>query len=111
MDNSTKVESTSSPNKKEIFIGIRAEDKSHWERRVAVIPAHVKEIQSKHPHIKFIVQPCTKRVFSNKEYEKVGATISPDLTGCSLIIGVKEVPTASIFPDKTYLFFSHTIKA
>lgn len=27
-----------------IFIGIRREDKSIWERRVALIPSHVKEI-------------------------------------------------------------------
>lgn len=57
------------------------------------------------------MQPCTKRVFSNKEYEKAGATISSDLSICSMIIGVKEVPIPYIFPDKTYMFFSHTIKA
>jgi len=94
-----------------IYIGIRAEDKSPWERRVAIIPEHIKTIQANHPHIKFLVEPCTKRVFSNKEYQKVGATITEDLEKCSLIIGVKEIPIEKLLPKKTYMFFSHTIKA
>lgn len=45
------------------------------------------------------------------EYEKAGAIITEDLTPASLIIGVKAVPVDLLLPDKTYAFFSHTIKA
>ncbi|EAS01335.1 lysine-ketoglutarate reductase saccharopine dehydrogenase enzyme, putative (macronuclear) [Tetrahymena thermophila SB210] len=100
-----------SEQNKIIYVGVRAEDKSHWERRVPIIPKHVREIHDKYPYIKFIVEPCTKRVFSNKEYENAGAIISSDLTNCSLIICVKEVPIEKLYPQKTYMFFSHTIKA
>jgi hypothetical protein len=37
------------------------------------------------------VEPSTIRVFANKEYEKVGAILSNDLSKCEIIIGVKEV--------------------
>jgi len=50
-------------------------------------------------------------VFSNKEYQKAGATLTENLDKCSLIIGVKEIPIEKICPKKTYMFFSHTIKA
>ena len=30
---------------------------------------------------------------------------------CDYLFGVKEVPPEALIPDKTYLFFSHTIKA
>lgn len=42
-------------NKQTIYVGIRREDKSVWERRVALTPKSVKLIHEKNPHIKFIV--------------------------------------------------------
>jgi hypothetical protein len=32
------------------------------------------------------------------------------LSDCAILLGVKEVPVNQLIPDKTYLFFSHTIK-
>ena len=37
--------------------------------------------------------------------------MSEDLQPCHLIIGVKEVGLDFLIPNKTYMFFSHTIKA
>ena len=34
-----------------------------------------------------------------------------DLSDCSLIIAVKEVPIEKLLPNRSYIFFSHTIKA
>jgi len=34
-----------------------------------------------------------------------------DLTEASVIFGVKEVPIPRLMANKTYFFFSHTIKA
>ena len=37
--------------------------------------------------------------------------IDEDISPASLILGVKQVPIDSLIPEKTYAFFSHTIKA
>ena len=44
-------------------------------------------------------------------YANVGAHIKEDLSEATLIIGVKSVPIDLLAPNKTYAFFSHTIKA
>ena len=46
-----------------------------------------------------------------KEYVQAGAKIQEDLSEASLILGVKQVPVDFLIPNKTYAFFSHTIKA
>lgn len=46
-----------------------------------------------------------------QEYAKVGAIIKEDLDESPLIIGVKTPPVDLMMPEKTYVFFSHTIKA
>jgi alpha-aminoadipic semialdehyde synthase len=92
-----------------LVLGIRREDKGRWERRVALTPAHVEVLVKR--GIQVIVQPSTLRVFSDHEYEVVGASVQEDLSPCSLIIAVKEIPTSKLLPNKSYMFFSHTIKA
>ena len=46
-----------------------------------------------------------------KEYETAGAWITEDVSESPVIIGVKTVPIETLLPEKTYVFFSHTIKA
>ncbi|XP_056000894.1 alpha-aminoadipic semialdehyde synthase, mitochondrial-like isoform X3 [Ostrea edulis] len=58
--------------------------------------------------------PLASRVHqvpSTSEYSDVGAVIREDLSEAELIIGVKSVPIDLLLPNKTYAFFSHTIKA
>lgn len=93
----------------EKIIGIRREDKNKWERRVPLIPADVKWLKEKHG-IKTIVQPSEIRVYTDDEYRAAGAEISEDLGPASLILAVKEIPTKLFEKNKTYIFFSHTIK-
>ncbi len=90
-------------------IGIRREDKNRWERRVPLAPKHVKELIAK--GIQVYVQPSNLRVFSDDEYRAVGATVQEDLSPAHTIIAVKEVPPEKFIRDKTYMFFSHTVKA
>lgn len=91
------------------MFGIRREDKNQWERRVPLIPKHLKELKDKHA-IEAKVQPSHIRVFSNEEYEKTGVTIKEDLSDCSVVFAVKEIPLDFFKPGGTYVFFSHTIK-
>lgn len=91
-------------------LGIRAEDKNVWERRSPLAPKHVKEIVDK-GIADVIVEPSTTRAFTDEEYVKAGATISKDLSQADVIFSVKEVPITKLQPNKTHVFFSHTIKA
>ena len=50
------------------YVGIRAEDKSVWERRTPLAPCHIKEIIEKNKDVGFIVQSSRKRIFSDAEY-------------------------------------------
>ena len=91
------------------IIGIRREDKNKWEQRVPLIPDHIKEIQENHD-ISFLVQPSKIRSYNDKSYQKAGAIISEDLSKASVIFAVKEIPLSFFQENKTYVFFSHTIK-
>lgn len=59
-----------------ISIGIRREEKNRWEMRAPLTPAHVKELK-KLKDVQVTVQPCTKRIFTDKEYEKVSFSRHP----------------------------------
>lgn len=90
-------------------LGIRREDKNKWERRAPVAPQHVAALVKQ--GIKVIVQPSSRRVFTDEEYRAAGAVLSEDLSECVAIAAVKEVPQKLLLPGRTYIFFSHTIKA
>lgn len=90
-------------------IGIRREDRSHWERRTPITPDQVRQLREKH-NIQVSIQPSTIRVFSDDEYRQAGAKITEDLSPCSVVLAVKEIPASFFTQDRTYVFFSHTIK-
>jgi alpha-aminoadipic semialdehyde synthase len=93
-------------------LGILRECHGMWERRAPLSPNHVKMLLQQNPNsIKVLVQPCTRRIFSNEEYSQAGAIVSEDLTESSIILGVKSPPLDILLRDKSYVFFSHTIKA
>jgi len=93
-----------------IRFGIRREDKNQWERRVPIIPSHIKEILNENRDIQVIVQPSKIRVFSDNEYQEAGAIIKEDLSDCKVVFAVKEIPINFFKSNVTYVFFSHTIK-
>lgn len=90
-------------------IGLRRESKNYWERRVAIVPEHVSKLVQM--GIKVLVQPSMTRCFADTEFVRAGAEIREDLSEAQLIIGIKEVPIAELIPNRTYMFFSHTLKA
>jgi len=90
-------------------IGIRYEDKYVMERRVPLVPAHLKKLIEEEG-VEFSVETSAKRVYSDEEYEAVGANVTDDLGNCPVIFGVKEIPIDRLEADKTYIFFSHVIK-
>ncbi|CAB4031195.1 alpha-aminoadipic semialdehyde synthase, mitochondrial-like, partial [Paramuricea clavata] len=100
---------TTTPKACEKVMAIRREDINVWERRAPISPAHVKDLVDN--GIRVLVQPSTRRAYTMAEYEDAGAVITEDLSPASLIVGVKAVPINQLLADRTYAFFSHTIKA
>jgi alanine dehydrogenase len=92
-----------------IYLGIRREDKNPWERRVPLIPVHARELLRRLP-LGMIIQPSPIRVFSDEDYRREGVTISEDLSPCSIVLAVKEIPEDFFLDGRAYVFFSHTIK-
>jgi len=90
-------------------IGIRREDKNQWEGRAPLIPVDIEALQKYHG-LEFVVQPSQIRAIPEHLYELSGAQVQEDLSACPLILAVKEIPPDFFEPEKTYLFFSHTIK-
>jgi len=92
-----------------IRIGIRREDKNPWERRAPLIPTHVRELLQKHS-FEIWLQPSSIRIFPDEDYDQEGAKIEEDLSPCSIILAVKEIPLDFFERGKVYIFFSHTTK-
>ncbi len=90
-------------------IGIRIEDKYLMERRVAITPEVVKEV-IKNNNVSIDVESSKKRVFTDEEYREAGANIIDKLENSDIVFGVKEMPIDFFEEEKTYIFFSHTIK-
>jgi alpha-aminoadipic semialdehyde synthase len=93
------------------ILGIVREQHGMWERRAPLTPPQVKQLLDQLPGSKVLVQPCTRRIFPNEQYEAAGATITDDLSAANFILGVKSVKANELIPNKSYMFFSHTIKA
>jgi len=91
------------------FLGIRREDKNKWEARVPIIPQHVAELK-KNFNIQTIIQPSKIRAFKDEEFTSAGATLKNELKECQIIFAIKEIPIDFFESNKTYIFFSHTIK-
>jgi alpha-aminoadipic semialdehyde synthase len=91
------------------MLGIRREDKNPWERRVPLIPVHAREL-IRDQGIEIWIQPSAIRVFSDEDFRSEGVKISEDLSPCSIVLAVKEIPPEFFRDGRVYVFFSHTIK-
>jgi len=92
-----------------IGLGIRREDKNPWERRVPLIPVHARELLRQLP-LEITIQPSPIRVFADEDFRGEGVVVSEDLSACSIVLAVKEIPEAFFRDERVYVFFSHTIK-
>ncbi|XP_013397211.2 alpha-aminoadipic semialdehyde synthase, mitochondrial [Lingula anatina] len=96
------------PSNKAI-LGISREYYNPWERRAALSPDHVASLVKE--GVQVLVQPSKRRGYTEKEYQEAGAEIREDLSDATLITSIKQIPEEYLIPNKTYSFFSHTIKA
>lgn len=93
-----------------IKIGLLREGKNPPDKRVPFTPRQVEEIMQRFPQVTIICQVSDVRCFKDEEYRALGIAVKEDISDCDILMGVKEVPPALLIPDKTYLFFSHTMK-
>ncbi len=91
-------------------IGLIKERKTPPDRRVVFLPQKAKEVQMQYKDLEILVEPSDVRIFPDEAYSEAGLEISEDLSSCDVLLGVKEVPIEALIPNKSYFFFSHTIK-
>lgn len=91
-------------------IGIIKEGKIPVDKRVPLTPKKCVEALQEFPQMEIIVQPSDIRCFTDAEYKELHIPVQEDLSGCDILMGIKEVPVEQLIPNKTYFFFSHTIK-
>lgn len=90
--------------------GLIKERKYPPDHRVVLSPGACQKVLSQFPEAEIQVEPSDIRVFSNQEYLKSGLILDEDMASCNVLLGVKEVPIETLIPNRTYFFFSHTIK-
>jgi len=90
-------------------VGIIREGKVPPDERAPLSPDQCAKAQALLP-VQIVVQPSAIRCFKDEDYTAQGIALQEDLRDCDILMGVKEVPSDWLIPEKTYLFFSHTIK-
>ena len=73
-------------------------------------PSQCMFLQKKYANVKWVVQKSRVRCFTDEEYTIAGIEVVEDISDCDVLFGVKEVPKSNLIKDKTYFYFSHTIK-
>jgi alanine dehydrogenase len=92
-------------------IGIIREGKNPPDKRTPFTPDRLKVLNQQYAgRLSFYVESSPFRCFSDEEYLEAGIEVLTDISECDYLFGVKEVPVSQLIPEKTYFFFSHTIK-
>ncbi len=89
-------------------IGIIKEGKTPPDSRVPLDPQQCRQLIDK--GIDIVVQKSDVRCYPDQDYIDAGVPMSDDMSDREILLGVKEVPIDLLLNDKTYFFFSHTIK-
>jgi saccharopine dehydrogenase (NAD+, L-lysine-forming) len=95
---------------KPVTIGLIKEGRIPPDKRVPFTPLQAQEIMQRYPHVRMVCQQSPVRCFGDQEFESVGIPITAQVDQCDILMGIKEVQIPDLIPDKTYLFFSHTLK-
>ena len=86
------------------------ERKNPPDRRVVMSPEACKKVLEDFPRAEIVVESSDIRVFRDEEYAEAGFKVTNDISDCNVFLGVKEVPVEALIANKSYFFFSHTIK-
>ncbi|WP_435137679.1 NAD(P)-dependent oxidoreductase [Formosa sp. A9] len=86
------------------------ERKTPPDRRVVFGPRTLLQVKQQFPEAKFKIEKSKIRIFPDEVYKLAGFNVVKDVSDCDVFLGVKEVPVEALIPNKSYFFFSHTIK-
>ncbi len=75
-----------------------------------MIPDQCRAFMDMNPQVEIIAQSSDIRCYTDQEYRDAGVRVEDNIHDCHVLLGIKEVPIDRIIPNKTYLFFSHTVK-
>jgi saccharopine dehydrogenase (NAD+, L-lysine-forming) len=90
-------------------IGIIREGKVPPDSRVPLTPHQCSGLIHQHG-VDLVVEASPNRCYTDIEYKAEKVPVVQDISDRDVLLGVKEVPVDQLIPNKTYLFFSHTIK-
>ena len=90
--------------------GIIKERKNPPDRRVVFSPDELAKLKQLFPDASIKVESSDIRIFTDEQYKSFGIEVSNDISDCDVFFGVKEIPVEALIPNKSYFFFSHTIK-
>lgn len=93
-----------------VKVGLIREDKIPVDRRVAFLPEQLNILLADYPQVEFFVQSSQVRSVPDHVFEDQGFPVVESVEHCDILFGIKEVPIDKLIPNKTYFFFSHTIK-
>lgn len=91
-------------------IAIIREEKIPQDTRTPSTPKQARQINEAYQSVNVYCQSSNIRCYTDKEYQNEGIEIIEDVSHCDILLGVKEVKIELLIPEKTYFFFSHTIK-
>lgn len=90
--------------------GIIKERKNPPDRRVVFSPDELVRLKQLYQDLDIKVESSDIRVFSDENYRNMGIEVTDNIADCDVFFGVKEVPIDALIPNKSYFFFSHTLK-
>lgn len=93
-----------------LTLGLIREGKNPPDKRVAFTPLQAEEIMQRYPQVRLYIQSSAARCYHEEEYTALGVAAKESLQHCNVLLGIKEVPVGQLMANKTYCFFSHTIK-
>lgn len=93
-----------------MIIALIRERKQPADERVALSPEQAAQVMKDFPNVEVVAEASPERCYTDGDYKAVGVNVVEDISDADILLGVKEVPIANLIPNKTYLFFSHTIK-
>jgi saccharopine dehydrogenase (NAD+, L-lysine forming) len=90
-------------------LGLIREGKVPNDRRVLLSPNQCAQLRDR-LGMDIFVQQSGIRCFKDSEYAEEGFSPLTDVSHAKCLVGIKEVPIEMLVAEKTYCFFSHTIK-
>ena len=81
-----------------VRIGIIREGKVPPDSRVAVSPEGCRQLLNKFPSLEIQVQSSPSRCFSDNEFAEQGISVVSHVSGCAVLLGVKEIPVEHGYP-------------